>query len=110
MAKLWLRGLVAASLAAAATHAVAQEKVTYMLPAPQVLPAFAPWMLAQHLASRSPLTRNPIVQQTVHRVSHAGTKSAPRWQLIPSDVIPRTTADHCSRSSARRFRPAAVSR
>jgi NitT/TauT family transport system substrate-binding protein len=49
MAKLWLRGLVAASLAAAATHAVAQEKVTYMLPAPQVLPAFAPWMLAQHL-------------------------------------------------------------
>ena len=27
----------------------AQEKVIYMLPAPQMLPAFAPWMLALHL-------------------------------------------------------------
>lgn len=27
----------------------AQEKITYLLPAPEVLPAFAPWMLAKHL-------------------------------------------------------------
>jgi NitT/TauT family transport system substrate-binding protein len=39
----------AALLAALALPASAQEKVTYMLPAPQVLPAFAPWMLALHL-------------------------------------------------------------
>lgn len=29
--------------------AAAQQKITYLLPAPSVLPAFAPWMLAQHL-------------------------------------------------------------
>lgn len=39
----------AALLAALAIPAGAQEKVIYMLPAPQVLPAFAPWMLALHL-------------------------------------------------------------
>jgi len=39
----------AALLAVLAIPAGAQEKVIYMLPAPQVLPAFAPWMLALHL-------------------------------------------------------------
>jgi NitT/TauT family transport system substrate-binding protein len=49
MLKTTIRAAVAATLMAAALPASAQEKVTYMLPAPQVLPAFAPWMLAQHL-------------------------------------------------------------
>lgn len=49
MKTLLVRGALTASLALAAAQAAAQEKVTYMLPAPQVLPAFAPWMLAQHL-------------------------------------------------------------
>ncbi|MGE0745219.1 MAG: ABC transporter substrate-binding protein [Rhodospirillales bacterium] len=39
--------LVAATLTAAPA-AQAQEKVTYLFPAPQFLPAFAPWVLAQH--------------------------------------------------------------
>jgi NitT/TauT family transport system substrate-binding protein len=29
------------------THAQAQQEITYLLPAPAVLPAFGPWMLAQ---------------------------------------------------------------
>ena len=49
MLKTTIRAAVAAALMAATLPASAQEKVTYMLPAPQVLPAFAPWMLAQHL-------------------------------------------------------------
>ncbi len=32
-----------------AAPALAQEKLVYLLPAPAVLPAFAPWMLARHL-------------------------------------------------------------
>ena len=46
------RILAAAALAAAAgagQQAAAAEKVNYLLPAPAVLPAFAPWMLAKHL-------------------------------------------------------------
>jgi NitT/TauT family transport system substrate-binding protein len=49
MLKTTMRAAVAAALVTATLPASAQEKVTYMLPAPQVLPAFAPWMLAQHL-------------------------------------------------------------
>jgi NitT/TauT family transport system substrate-binding protein len=49
MLKTTIRAAAAAALVAGALPASAQEKVTYMLPAPQVLPAFAPWMLAQHL-------------------------------------------------------------
>ena len=49
MSKLFRSLSAAALLAALAVPAAAQEKVTYMLPAPQVLPAFAPWMLALHL-------------------------------------------------------------
>ncbi len=49
MMRNFVRGVLAASLVGAAAQAGAQEKVIYMLPAPQVLPAFAPWMLAQHL-------------------------------------------------------------
>jgi NitT/TauT family transport system substrate-binding protein len=49
MLKTTIRAAAVAALMAATLPASAQEKVTYMLPAPQVLPAFAPWMLAQHL-------------------------------------------------------------
>ena len=49
-------GLLYASAAAAAmwvalcaAPAVAAEKITYLLPAPPSLPAFAPWVLAKHL-------------------------------------------------------------
>ena len=38
---------VALSAIAIAAHA-APEEITYLLPAPPTLPAFAPWMLAQH--------------------------------------------------------------
>src|SRR4051794_29813302 len=37
---------LAATLSSAAS---AQEKITYLLPAPPSLPAFAPWVLAKHL-------------------------------------------------------------
>ena len=37
------------TLAGLASHARAAEPVTYLLPAPVNLPAFAPWVLAQHL-------------------------------------------------------------
>jgi NitT/TauT family transport system substrate-binding protein len=37
-----------AGTVAAAPAARAAEKVTYLFPAPQFLPAFAPWVLAQH--------------------------------------------------------------
>lgn len=40
--------LAAAVVAISATVAVAQEKVTYLFPAPDFLPAFAPFQLAQH--------------------------------------------------------------
>lgn len=46
--RIALRGaaaLLAALLASGAAHA-APEEVTYLLPAPQTLPAFAPWMIA----------------------------------------------------------------
>src|SRR5712692_4549438 len=33
----------------AGTPAIAAEKITYLLPAPPSLPAFAPWVLAKHL-------------------------------------------------------------
>lgn len=44
------RTLAAAAAAAclAAPAALAQKKVTYLLPAPEFLPAFAPWQLAKH--------------------------------------------------------------
>lgn len=38
---------LAVALAAAPLHAQQVEEVTYLLPAPAFLPAFAPWMLAQ---------------------------------------------------------------
>lgn len=38
-----------AAMAATTGAASAEEKINYMLPAPAVLPAFAPWMLAKHL-------------------------------------------------------------
>ena len=49
-----LTGFVAALVFAVATlgsgipRAEAAEPVTYLLPAPPFLPAFAPWMLAKH--------------------------------------------------------------
>jgi NitT/TauT family transport system substrate-binding protein len=50
MLKTLIRGAVAACvMAAVAAPASAEEKVNYMLPAPAVLPAFAPWMLAKYL-------------------------------------------------------------
>ena len=36
-------------VAVCAAPAVAAEKITYLLPAPPSLPAFAPWVLAKHL-------------------------------------------------------------
>jgi NitT/TauT family transport system substrate-binding protein len=45
-------GLAAAAAFTAvlcASHASAAEKITYLLPAPPSLPAFAPWVLAKHL-------------------------------------------------------------
>ena len=43
-----LGGVLAAGLAVAVTTvAQAQQKVTYLLPAPAFLPAFGPWMLAK---------------------------------------------------------------
>ena len=46
-----LRLLLGAACAAAlwSQAAMAQEKITYLLPAPPSLPAFAPWVLAKHL-------------------------------------------------------------
>jgi len=41
--------LVAAALVLPSGAATAAEKINYLLPAPAVLPAFAPWMLAKHL-------------------------------------------------------------
>src|SRR5262245_30812701 len=41
--------LVAAFCIASAGVATAAEKLTYLLPAPPSLPAFAPWVLAKHL-------------------------------------------------------------
>ncbi len=43
--------MLAAALSAGlwANSAVAAEKITYLLPAPPSLPAFAPWVLAKHL-------------------------------------------------------------
>ena len=40
---------VAMWVAVCAAPAVAAEKITYLLPAPPSLPAFAPWVLAKHL-------------------------------------------------------------
>ncbi|MDR0779978.1 MAG: ABC transporter substrate-binding protein, partial [Pseudomonadales bacterium] len=37
----------ATALAAAFSAAAAPEEITYLLPAPATLPAFAPWMIAQ---------------------------------------------------------------
>ena len=50
MKKSWLLAAVAAVglVAAAPVSAQQQQKVTYLLPAPVFLPAFAPWMLAKH--------------------------------------------------------------
>jgi NitT/TauT family transport system substrate-binding protein len=42
-------GLTTALIASAVPRAQAAEKVTYLLPAPAALIAFAPWMLAKHL-------------------------------------------------------------
>src|SRR5215475_2398403 len=39
----------AVCMTAAAFPATAAEKITYLLPAPPSLPAFAPWVLAKHL-------------------------------------------------------------
>jgi NitT/TauT family transport system substrate-binding protein len=41
--------IAAAALGLCATSAIAAEKITYLLPAPPSLPAFAPWVLAKHL-------------------------------------------------------------
>ena len=49
---LRLRRMLASSLLALglyAAPAAAAEKITYLLPAPPSLPAFAPWVLAKHL-------------------------------------------------------------
>lgn len=40
--------VIVALLAGSPRHAPAAEQVTYLLPAPAFLPAFGPWMLAQH--------------------------------------------------------------
>ncbi|MGE4014296.1 MAG: ABC transporter substrate-binding protein [Alphaproteobacteria bacterium] len=54
MKKTWLLAAMAAAgmttmgLAASPASAQQQQKVTYLLPAPVFLPAFAPWMLAKH--------------------------------------------------------------
>jgi NitT/TauT family transport system substrate-binding protein len=45
MKKAWL--LVASLMFALPAHAQKTEEITYLLPAPPFLPAFAPWMLAQ---------------------------------------------------------------
>jgi len=42
-----LAGMIGALLFA--HPAAAAEKITYLLPAPPSLPAFAPWVLAKHL-------------------------------------------------------------
>jgi NitT/TauT family transport system substrate-binding protein len=39
-------GILASAAALSAPAALAQQKIQYLLPAPAVLPAFAPWMLA----------------------------------------------------------------
>jgi NitT/TauT family transport system substrate-binding protein len=44
--RLTVLALLAAVVASAPAHAA--EKLTYLFPAPQFLPAFAPWVLAQH--------------------------------------------------------------
>jgi NitT/TauT family transport system substrate-binding protein len=41
--------VAAAAIALLANPALAAEKITYLLPAPPSLPAFAPWVLAKHL-------------------------------------------------------------
>lgn len=41
--------VLALTLVFSVTAASAAEKINYLLPAPAVLPAFAPWMLAKHL-------------------------------------------------------------
>jgi NitT/TauT family transport system substrate-binding protein len=41
--------LVAMCAGALSSSAIAAEKITYLLPAPPSLPAFAPWVLAKHL-------------------------------------------------------------
>jgi NitT/TauT family transport system substrate-binding protein len=55
-ARRHLRGRLAATMVAgalaaglAASPAAALEKITYLMPAPLSLPAFAPWVLAKHL-------------------------------------------------------------
>ncbi len=45
MKRAWL--LVASLMLALPAHAQKTEEITYLLPAPAFLPAFAPWMLAQ---------------------------------------------------------------
>lgn len=51
MKRLALGRIIAAALVSMTVSlpAAAAEKVIYLLPAPAILPAFAPWMLAQHL-------------------------------------------------------------
>ncbi|MCW5771492.1 MAG: ABC transporter substrate-binding protein [Rhodospirillaceae bacterium] len=49
MLRTLLRAGTAVCALALAGQAAADEKINYMLPAPAVLPAFAPWMLAQYL-------------------------------------------------------------
>ncbi|GKY89394.1 ABC transporter substrate-binding protein [Sinisalibacter aestuarii] len=46
MKRLLLKTVAAAVIAVSATAAMAQEKVTYLFPAPDFLPAFAPFQLA----------------------------------------------------------------
>lgn len=47
MKRLLQKTIVAAAIAVSATMAMAQEKVTYLFPAPDFLPAFAPFQLAK---------------------------------------------------------------
>lgn len=45
----WAVAAVLAATAFSTSPAAAAEKITYLLPAPPSLPAFAPWVLAKHL-------------------------------------------------------------
>src|SRR5215510_13734377 len=49
LGKLFAALAVAAGVVALSGAANAAEKITYLLPAPPSLPAFAPWVLAKHL-------------------------------------------------------------
>lgn len=48
MKKMLIAGVAAVVLAIGATASLAAEKVTYLFPAPDFLPAFAPFQLAKH--------------------------------------------------------------